>query len=100
MQGKRKLIGYIQVEGENLLMIDPVHLDQWESGEFDEDASTYPTYGYDEASKAVLIEKEYGSIFRNFAFLVRAGQGQIPVYGIFDDQGKMLKIEMELAKDE
>lgn len=99
MTAKRKLVGHIQVEGGKLLIIDPVHLDQWESGEFDEDASTYPTYGYDEASQLALTEKECGTIFRNLAFLSRAPRGGIPVYGIFDEKGKLLKIEMELAEE-
>ncbi|WP_134703220.1 hypothetical protein [Ammoniphilus sp. YIM 78166] len=99
MTSNRKLLGHVRVEGGKLLMIDPVHLDQWESGEFDEDASTYPTYGYDEASQLALAGKEHGTIFRNFAVLTRAPQGEIPVYGLFDEQGKLLRIEMELVKE-
>lgn len=95
-----KLIGYVSMTSGQLLVIDPSDLDRWESGQFDDDSSTFPTMGYSEACKIINQEQGYGSIFlkKALTFKTDSKDGLYPVHATLDHEGRIIKIEIEFVQ--
>lgn len=90
------ILGTVFVESGQLMIVDPCYLEKWKAGDFIPDEPD--ANNYSEACNASLSSKGYGSILggSSIAFSSGFGDGEYPVYGKRDEDGRIVKIEIDM----
>ncbi len=94
----RMHIGDISIESGRLIIVDPVYLRHWRTGEYVPEVPQMLN-SYDEALKLTGVEPWYSAMFDGAAVVVAApdGDGIYPVYGYFTEDGMCDKLDVVLG---
>lgn len=93
-------IGEVMVDSGQLAIIDPCYLGRWQHGEYMPEVNG-PVNDYDAACKASLSRRGFGEIRDGLgiAFSSGYGDGVYPVRAVFDGDGRIVRVEIDMSGD-
>lgn len=87
-------IGHCPVDSGQLLVIDPCYLSNWKDGECDFDSKKIKN-DYDECAKITCSSKGAGKHSKlGVVFSSGYGDGCYPVFAHYNNEGRIIKIEI------
>jgi hypothetical protein len=104
---KSKLIGYVGVDSGQLLVCDPCYIEsEWKRQSHALDLASPPNgeFSYEGCCRATVHGDRAGQL--NYSrghegagvvFASGYGDGQYPVYATFNDEGRVIKVEIEMG---
>lgn len=100
----KKQIGVAAVDSGQLMIADPCYLKDWTNTDFDPDNAKDGEFSYNGACKATLSKQAAGQL--NFkmghagagvVFASGYGDGCYPVFATYNDEGRIIKVEIEMV---
>ncbi|QNK54548.1 DUF4241 domain-containing protein [Paenibacillus sp. PAMC21692] len=91
-------IGEVTVDSGQLAIIDPCYLERWQHGEYMPEVNG-PANDFDSACKASVSRRGFGPIMdeRGIAFSSGHGDGVYPVRAVFDGDGRVVRVEIDMS---
>ena len=98
MKLTKKLIGRCPVDSGQLMIVDPCYLSVWKDGDFLPNKKK-PQNSYDAVCRITINNKNgrAGQTKENgVVFASGYGDGYYPVYGYYNAEGRILKVEIDM----
>lgn len=105
---KRVKIGVVGVDSGQLMVCDPCYLKEYKNNEYSDDKKTKEgEWSYNTVSQLTCSDSGYGQINykmghagRAVAFRSGYGDGCYPVYAYLNNEGRVMKVEIDMGVDD